>query len=181
MDATPYLHSTVILLLLFYLHIISTPFFTQMKELPVMFGHVKKIFSHSDKENGNVWVQASSGMYLLPMSTVASDYVTNMVELYKILCIAESAYKQLLEKKVDVIEEQDSGSKVDDKLKLNDDLEGLGETETHSPTHTSLEPSLNTTEHSKLAEEDAVDKDSVDKDAAATETDSEGDETMPLL
>ncbi len=150
-----------------------------------MFGHVKKIYSRSDKKSGNVWVQASSGMYLLPMSTVAPDYVPNVVELYKTLGIAKRSYMQLLKRKVEIIEKENPVSQVDDKLRLNDDLEGLCETKIHSPTHTSLEqPSRKTKKHSKLAKKGVADKTASDKDAmnaAAAETDSEADETMPLL
>ena len=38
---------------------------TQSKELQVMFGHVKKVFVNKGGKSGNVWLQASSGMWVL--------------------------------------------------------------------------------------------------------------------
>ena len=44
-----------------------------------MFGHIKKVYVDSSGESGDVWLQASSGMYLLPSTNVAPDYKDELV------------------------------------------------------------------------------------------------------
>ena len=44
-----------------------------------MFGHIKKVYIDSTGESGDIWLQASSGMYLLPFANVASDYKDELV------------------------------------------------------------------------------------------------------
>ena len=44
-----------------------------------MFGHIKKVYVDSSGESGDVWLQASSGMYLLPFENVAPDYKDELV------------------------------------------------------------------------------------------------------
>ena len=44
-----------------------------------MFGHIKKVYVDSSGESGDVWLQASSGMYLLPFANVAPDYKDELV------------------------------------------------------------------------------------------------------
>lgn len=39
-----------------------------------MFGHIKKIFTSKDSTNTDVWLVASSGMYLLKQENVALEY-----------------------------------------------------------------------------------------------------------
>ena len=39
-----------------------------------MFGHVKKVYIDKSGESGDIWLQASSGMYLLPFENVSPDY-----------------------------------------------------------------------------------------------------------
>ena len=90
-----------------------------------MFGHVKKVHIHKAKDNANVWVQASSGMYLLPASTVSLDYIPTFVEFCKSHDREESSYLQLLTKTSDMKVRQGSdGGKAKDEggeLKLADE------------------------------------------------------------
>lgn len=42
--------------------------------MPVAFGHIKKIFVDREKVNNNVWLVASSGVYLLKYENTAPEY-----------------------------------------------------------------------------------------------------------
>ncbi len=42
--------------------------------MSVVFGHVKKIFMKKDKLDSDIWLLASSGMYLLKHQNVAPEY-----------------------------------------------------------------------------------------------------------
>lgn len=44
-----------------------------------MFGHIKKVYIDRSGESGDIWLQASSGMYLLPFANVAPDYRDELV------------------------------------------------------------------------------------------------------
>lgn len=44
-----------------------------------MFGHIKKVYVDSSGESDDVWLQASSGMYLLPFANVAPNYKDELV------------------------------------------------------------------------------------------------------
>ena len=48
-----------------------------------MFGHIKKVYVDSRGEVGDIWLQASSGMYLLPFENVAPDYQDELVKFLK--------------------------------------------------------------------------------------------------
>ncbi len=64
-----------------------------------MFAHVKSVYTHKDDKNGNIWVKASSGMYLLPIATVSIEYVPDLIRLFKALRLTKSKiYQQLLER-----------------------------------------------------------------------------------
>lgn len=52
---------------------------SQHKELQVMFGHIKKVYVDSSGDSGDVWLEASSGMYLLPFSNVATQYKDDLI------------------------------------------------------------------------------------------------------
>ena len=51
----------------------------QDKQLQVMFGHIKKVFVDRSGENKAILLQASSGMYLLPIENVLPDYQTPLL------------------------------------------------------------------------------------------------------
>ena len=59
-------------------YIIPSPF--QHKELQVMFGHIKKVYIDKSGESGDIWLQASSGMYLLPFENVSRDYKDKLIK-----------------------------------------------------------------------------------------------------
>ena len=45
-----------------------------------MFGHIKKVYVDKNSESGDIWLQASSGMYLLPFENVSSDYKNELIK-----------------------------------------------------------------------------------------------------
>ena len=49
-----------------------------------MFGHIKKVYVDKDEDSGDIWLQASSGMYLLSFANVAPDYQDELVKFVKI-------------------------------------------------------------------------------------------------
>jgi hypothetical protein len=46
----------------------------QHKRMPVMFGHIKRIFVDVQDFESDVWLLASSGVYLLRLEHVAPEY-----------------------------------------------------------------------------------------------------------
>lgn len=42
--------------------------------MPVMFGHIKRVFVDADDIESDVWLVASSGVYLLKHEHVAPEY-----------------------------------------------------------------------------------------------------------
>ena len=42
--------------------------------MPVAFGHIKKVFVDKETHESNVWLVASSGVYMLPYNNVAPEY-----------------------------------------------------------------------------------------------------------
>lgn len=40
------------------------------KELQVLFGHVKAVFVSNQKDNSNIWLQASSGMLVVALVNI---------------------------------------------------------------------------------------------------------------
>ena len=55
----------------------------QHKELQVMFGHIKKVYIDKTGESSDIWLQASSGMYLLPFENVSPDYKNQLIKFLK--------------------------------------------------------------------------------------------------
>ena len=45
-----------------------------------MFGHVKKVYVDKTGECSDIWLQASSGMYLLPFENVSPDYKDQLIK-----------------------------------------------------------------------------------------------------
>ena len=45
-----------------------------------MFGHIKKVYVDRSSESGDIWLQASSGMYLLPFENVSPDYKNELIK-----------------------------------------------------------------------------------------------------
>ena len=45
-----------------------------------MFGHIKKVYVDKGGESGDIWLQASSGMYLLPFENVSPDYKDQLIK-----------------------------------------------------------------------------------------------------
>ena len=60
--------------------VLYTPSQFQHKELQVMFGHVKKVYVDKTGECSDTWLQASSGMYLLPFENVSPDYKDQLIK-----------------------------------------------------------------------------------------------------
>eukprot|EP00731_Ephydatia_muelleri_P016798 Em0009g1222a len=59
------------------------------KELQVLFGHISKIYLDDTKKSCDLWVEASSGMYLLEYSNVDPEYkatLTRYLMKYGIMC-----------------------------------------------------------------------------------------------
>lgn len=45
-----------------------------------MFGHIKKVYVDKTGESGDIWLQASSGMYLLPFENVSPEYKEQLIK-----------------------------------------------------------------------------------------------------
>ena len=45
-----------------------------------MFGHVKKVYVDKTGVSSDIWLQASSGMYLLPLENVSPDYKDQLIK-----------------------------------------------------------------------------------------------------
>lgn len=45
-----------------------------------MFGHIKKVYVDKTGESSDIWLQASSGMYLLPFENVSPDYKDQLIK-----------------------------------------------------------------------------------------------------
>ena len=48
-----------------------------------MFGHIKKVHIDKTGESSDIWLQASSGMYLLPFENVSPDYKNQLIKFLK--------------------------------------------------------------------------------------------------
>jgi len=61
-----------------------------------MFGHIKNIYLRKKKDSVNIWLRASTAMYLLPGLTVANDYLPKLIEFFREQGMREKHYKNLL-------------------------------------------------------------------------------------
>ena len=47
-----------------------------------MYGHIKKVYIDGSGQSSDIWVQASSGMYLLSIENVSTDYKAEVIKFF---------------------------------------------------------------------------------------------------